>query len=160
MEQAFQSGHCFPASVSRKTCSVASREARTGRRVCLCGSAQRGFIAAHPVRPPPRGAALAKRAKTDDALSPGPEYAESAGWISAHACVAARNRRGRTSSGKRFRSVPGNRSEWKGRPSTAQAFRRRGVVQAHLQSTFRQAMGITPRQYADAIRVARTQILN
>jgi AraC family transcriptional regulator, regulatory protein of adaptative response / methylated-DNA-[protein]-cysteine methyltransferase len=30
-----------------------------------------------------------------------------------------------------------------------------GLSAAHLQRTFRQAMGITPRQYADALRVAR-----
>ncbi len=30
-----------------------------------------------------------------------------------------------------------------------------GLSPAHLQRTFRQAMGITPRQYADALRVAR-----
>ena len=32
---------------------------------------------------------------------------------------------------------------------------RTGLSAAHLQRTFRQAMGITPRQYADALRVAR-----
>jgi AraC family transcriptional regulator of adaptative response/methylated-DNA-[protein]-cysteine methyltransferase len=32
---------------------------------------------------------------------------------------------------------------------------RTGISAAHLQRTFRQAMGITPRQYADALRVAR-----
>jgi AraC family transcriptional regulator of adaptative response/methylated-DNA-[protein]-cysteine methyltransferase len=32
---------------------------------------------------------------------------------------------------------------------------RTGLSTAHLQRTFRQAMGITPRQYADALRVAR-----
>lgn len=32
---------------------------------------------------------------------------------------------------------------------------RAGLSAAHLQRTFRQAMGITPRQYADALRVAR-----
>jgi len=32
---------------------------------------------------------------------------------------------------------------------------RTGLRAAHLQRTFRQAMGITPRQYADALRVAR-----
>jgi AraC family transcriptional regulator of adaptative response/methylated-DNA-[protein]-cysteine methyltransferase len=32
---------------------------------------------------------------------------------------------------------------------------RTGLSASHLQRTFRQAMGITPRQYADALRVAR-----
>ena len=39
--------------------------------------------------------------------------------------------------------------------SLRQLSERTGLSAAHLQRTFRRAMGITPRQYADALRVAR-----
>jgi len=42
-----------------------------------------------------------------------------------------------------------------GAPSLRNLAERAGLSAAHLQRTFRQAMGITPRQYADALRVAR-----
>lgn len=49
--------------------------------------------------------------------------------------------------------------EIEGHPEGALSLRdlaeRTGLSAAHLQRTFRRAMGITPRQYADALRVAR-----
>jgi AraC family transcriptional regulator of adaptative response/methylated-DNA-[protein]-cysteine methyltransferase len=83
-----------------------------------------------------------------------PEAAEQAGF---RACRRCHPRRARSNpQADLIRRVCG---EIEGAPDGSLSLRnlaeRTGVSAAHLQRTFRQAMGITPRQYADALRVAR-----
>ena len=83
-----------------------------------------------------------------------PEAAEHAGF---RACRRCHPRQGRNNPQANLvrrvcRELEG-RSE--GSLSLRDLAERTGLSAAHLQRTFRQAMGITPRQYADALRVAR-----
>ena len=83
-----------------------------------------------------------------------PEAAEQAGF---RACRRCHPRQARSNpQADLIRRVCG---EIEGAPDGSLSLRnlaeRTGVSAAHLQRTFRQAMGITPRQYADALRVAR-----
>ncbi len=83
-----------------------------------------------------------------------PEAAEQAGF---RACQRCHPRQARSSPRADLvrrvcREIEGNPE---GPVSLGTLAERTGLSPAHLQRTFRQAMGITPRQYADAIRVAR-----
>jgi AraC family transcriptional regulator, regulatory protein of adaptative response / methylated-DNA-[protein]-cysteine methyltransferase len=83
-----------------------------------------------------------------------PEAAERAGF---RACQRCHPRQGRSSpQANLIRRVCG---EIEGNPDGPVSLRTlaglTGLSAAHLQRTFRRAMGITPRQYADALRVGR-----
>jgi AraC family transcriptional regulator, regulatory protein of adaptative response / methylated-DNA-[protein]-cysteine methyltransferase len=83
-----------------------------------------------------------------------PEEAEKAGFRACRRCHPREIR----NSGK-SRLVRKVCKEIEGRPGGSPSLKNlaehTGLSPAHLQRTFREAMGITPRQYADALRVAR-----
>ena len=83
-----------------------------------------------------------------------PEAAEQAGFRACRRCHPRQARR--SPQAELIRRVCG---EIEGHPEGPVSLRTlaeiTGLSAAHLQRTFRQAMGITPRQYADALRVAR-----
>jgi AraC family transcriptional regulator of adaptative response/methylated-DNA-[protein]-cysteine methyltransferase len=83
-----------------------------------------------------------------------PEAAERAGFRACRRCQP--NRARHNPQANLIRRVC---AEIEGSPDEAVSLRRlaelTGLSPAHLQRTFRRAMGITPRQYADALRVAR-----
>ena len=83
-----------------------------------------------------------------------PEAAEHAGF---RACRRCRPGRARSSpQAALIRRVCSEiESSADGAVSLRSLAERTGLSAAHLQRTFRRAMGITPRQYADALRVAR-----
>jgi AraC family transcriptional regulator of adaptative response/methylated-DNA-[protein]-cysteine methyltransferase len=83
-----------------------------------------------------------------------PEAAELSGFRACRRCHP--RQAGGSPQAKLIRRVC---SEIGGKPDISVSLRNlaeaTGLSPAHLQRTFRQAMGITPRQYADALRVAR-----
>ncbi|MGA7792774.1 MAG: bifunctional DNA-binding transcriptional regulator/O6-methylguanine-DNA methyltransferase Ada [Candidatus Acidiferrales bacterium] len=83
-----------------------------------------------------------------------PEEAEQAGFRACRRCHPRQ-----ASSNPQAELIRRVCSEIEGCPDGSLSLRnlaeRTGLSAAHLQRTFRQAMGITPRQYADALRVAR-----
>jgi len=83
-----------------------------------------------------------------------PEAAEQAGFRACRRCHPRQER-----SNPQVELIRRVCSEIKGNPegslSLPNLAERTGLSATHLQRTFRQAMGITPRQYADALRVAR-----
>jgi AraC family transcriptional regulator of adaptative response/methylated-DNA-[protein]-cysteine methyltransferase len=83
-----------------------------------------------------------------------PKAAEQAGFRACRRCHPRQARRS-----PRAELVRRVCSEIEGNPDGPVSLRtlaeRTGLSATHLQRTFRQAMGITPRQYADALRVAR-----
>ena len=83
-----------------------------------------------------------------------PEAAEQAGFRACRRCHPRQARRSRQA--ELIRRVCG---EIEGHPDGTISLRTlaelTGLSTSHLQRTFRQAMGITPRQYGDALRVAR-----
>ena len=83
-----------------------------------------------------------------------PEAAERAGYRACRRCHPRDARRSPQADLVRrvCREIEGNED---GSISLRTLAERIGLTAAHLQRTFRQAMGITPRQYADALRVAR-----
>jgi AraC family transcriptional regulator of adaptative response/methylated-DNA-[protein]-cysteine methyltransferase len=83
-----------------------------------------------------------------------PEAAEQAGF---RACRRCRPRQARSNpQADLVRRVCGEiEGNVDGLLSLQNLAERTGLSAAHLQRTFRQAIGITPRQYADALRVAR-----
>ena len=86
-----------------------------------------------------------------------PEAAEQAGF---RACRRCHPRQARNNvQAELIRRVC---SEIEGNPDGSLSLRnlavRTGLSATHLQRTFRRAMGITPRQYADALRVRAAQI--
>src|SRR6266852_62458 len=83
-----------------------------------------------------------------------PEAAEQAGF---RACQRCHPRHARSSPQADLirrvcREIEGNAD---GNVSLRKLAERTGLSAAHLQRTFRKAMGITPRQYAESLRVAR-----
>jgi len=87
-------------------------------------------------------------------LFPRPETAEQAGFRACRRCHP--RQANRSPQADLIRRVCG---EIEGNPDGPISLRRlaefTGLSAAHLQRTFRRAIGITPRQYADALRVAR-----
>jgi len=83
-----------------------------------------------------------------------PQAAEQAGF---RACLRCLPRLGRNNPRcELVRRVCGEiEKHTDGAVSLARLAERAGLSSSHLQRTFRRAMGITPRQYADALRVAR-----
>jgi len=137
----------FPASVQRKyLAAVASRDARTDG-VFVYAVRSTG-IYCRPSCPSRRPSAKQVM------LFAGPEYAESAGFRPCQRCrpqQARRNAQAETIQ-RVCREIETSED---GRPSLRRLSAAAGLSADHLQRTFRKAMGITPRQYADAIRVAR-----
>ena len=83
-----------------------------------------------------------------------PEAAEQAGFRACRRCQPRDARR--SPQANLVRRVCGEiESNADGKVSLRALAEATGLSAAHLQRTFRQAMGITPRQYADALRVAR-----
>jgi AraC family transcriptional regulator of adaptative response/methylated-DNA-[protein]-cysteine methyltransferase len=83
-----------------------------------------------------------------------PEAAEQAGFRACRRC-RPRQARGSPQADLIRRVCSEIESNAEGSVSLRTLAELTGLSPAHLQRTFRQAMGITPRQYADAIRVAR-----
>ena len=82
-----------------------------------------------------------------------PEQAERAGF---RACRRCHPRKQRTAQAEMIQRVCKEiETSENGRAGLRRLAGVAGISAAHLQRTFRRAMGITPRQYADAIRVAR-----
>ena len=83
-----------------------------------------------------------------------PDAAEHAGYRACRRCHPRQARR--SPQAELVRRVCSEiESSDEGAPSLKILAKRSGLSAAHLQRTFRQAMGITPRQYAEALRVAR-----
>jgi len=83
-----------------------------------------------------------------------PEAAEHAGFRACRRCHP-RQARGNQQADLIRRVCGESEGSPDGRLSLENLAERTGRSAAHLQRTFRRAMGITPRQYADALRVAR-----
>jgi len=83
-----------------------------------------------------------------------PEAAEQAGFRACRRCQP-RQARGNPKADLVRRVCGEIESNADGPISLRNLAERTGLSAAHLQRTFRQAMGISPRQYADALRVAR-----
>src|SRR5258707_9665104 len=83
-----------------------------------------------------------------------PDEAEQAGFRACRRChpKEIRDNRKTRMVGKVCKEIENNPDKL---PSLKNLAELTGLSPAHLQRTFREAMGITPRQYADALRVAR-----
>jgi AraC family transcriptional regulator, regulatory protein of adaptative response / methylated-DNA-[protein]-cysteine methyltransferase len=84
-----------------------------------------------------------------------PEAAEQAGFRACHRCRPSETNPGHTAAEKVRQICRAIEEHPDGTPTLADLAARMGGSPYHLQRTFKRIMGITPRQYADARRLAR-----
>ncbi len=137
----------FSASVRRKyLAAVASRDAR-GDGAFVYGVRSTG-IYCRPSCPSRRPNAK------HVVLFPAPEEAERAGFRACRRCHP--RQQGPNAESEMIQRVCREiETSEDGRASLSRLAATAGLSETHLQRTFRKALGISPRQYADAIRAAR-----